>query len=743
MKEMMKMRSNRLKKILSIFLVLGMLLMSLSGCDKDDEDMHRAGGYGYYNSNSQYSRQWNLANNTKKLDTGVLDGARAKRTAIKGNGQDVITLMVFMCGADLESKAAMASYDLQEMATATLSDNVNLLVYTGGTTKWHIQGISTQANQIYKVLGNGQIDCLVANAGNGSMVSPDTLLSFIDWSTENYPADRYGLIFWDHGSGSIGGYGYDLKYPNSPAMSYAEIDKALTASNIAYDFIGFDCCLMATLENGLMLAEHADYMIASEEAEPGIGWYYTNWLTKLSQNTSMSTIEIGKNIADDFVEMSAQKVPSQSATLSVVDLAELEYSIPSKLTAFAQSANNMINNQEYQTIAKARSNTREFATSQGVDLVDLVDMASRIKTDEAMDLTASLLSCIKYNNTSTDMSNSYGISIYFPYRSTKYVNNVLKNYQAIDMDEDYMECIRSFATYQTSGLVSSGGSNSPYASLLGDYPTSSYSSQSSGDAVMDLLSLFMGGDSGQSSGNNYSTLLSYGLQALLGARSGDLNRVAQYVADNHFDADLTWKDGKIHLTDEQWDKVDDLKLNVFVKDEYGGYINLGTDNVFEIDDNNNLLESGGDTWLALSCDEEKWIVVPYYYLSTTTGENDSYRIDGRIPVLLNGEKADLLVTFTDEKPEGFISGATYCYDDVDVVAKNLTELTDGDVLDFICDYYGPNGEFVDQFLFNDALTVNGEIHIGDIDISDYEVSATYQFTDLYQQNYWTTPISQH
>ena len=32
----------------------------------------------------------------------------------------------------------------------------------------------------------------------------------------------------------------------------------------------------------MVLEPYADYMIASEETEPGIGWYYTGWLTALS-----------------------------------------------------------------------------------------------------------------------------------------------------------------------------------------------------------------------------------------------------------------------------------------------------------------------------------------------------------------------------------------------------------------------------------------------------------------------------
>ena len=103
---------------------------------------------------------------------------------------------------------------------------------------------------------------------------------------------------------------------------------------------------MATTETALMLSEHADYMIASEESEPGIGWYYTDWLNALSKNTSMPTVEIGKAIADSFVTECKSRTPKQPATLSVVDLAEIQDVIDNKLSAFSKSASEMILNKE-------------------------------------------------------------------------------------------------------------------------------------------------------------------------------------------------------------------------------------------------------------------------------------------------------------------------------------------------------------------------------------------------------------
>ncbi len=260
------------------------------------------------------STGWTAGSNVGKLNTDVAAAARPKRTTILGKGEDSVTLMVYLCGTDLESKHGMGTADLQEMASATLSDKINVLVYTGGCSQWKNSIVSNRVNEIYKI-ENGGLRRLAQDSGASAMTDPRTLASFVSYCAENYPANRNMLILWDHGGGTLSGYGYDEKNQRSGSMSLSGIDEALNAAGVMFDFIGFDACLMATLENALMLADHADYLIASEETEPGVGWYYTNWLTKLSANTSMSTLEIGKNIVDDFVTVCNQKCRGQDLSL--------------------------------------------------------------------------------------------------------------------------------------------------------------------------------------------------------------------------------------------------------------------------------------------------------------------------------------------------------------------------------------------------------------------------------------------
>lgn len=92
---------------------------------------------------------------SSSIDTSVASGARAKRTEIYGKGLDNVTIMVYMCGTDLESKSAMAAKDLMEMTRATLGGNVQILVYTGGCTKWNNNVVSSQYNQLYQVADGG------------------------------------------------------------------------------------------------------------------------------------------------------------------------------------------------------------------------------------------------------------------------------------------------------------------------------------------------------------------------------------------------------------------------------------------------------------------------------------------------------------------------------------------------------------------------------------------------------------
>lgn len=676
------------------------------------------------------SSGWDNGSNAGKLDTTVVSGARSKFTNIIGNGQDEVTLMVYLCGTDLESRSKMATSDLQEMINADIAENVNLIVYTGGCRQWQNNALSSQTNQIWQVKNEG-ITCLEKDLGSYAMTDPDTLSWFIRWCAKNYPANRNSLIFWDHGGGSVSGFGYDEKFASSGSMSLAEIDKALTDGGVKFDFVGFDACLMATTENALMLTKHADYMIASEETEPGIGWYYTNWLTNLSKNTSMPTLEIGKMIVDDFVDTCAQKLRGQSTTLSVVDLAEVEATVPKALANFSADTCKMIENKEYANVSNARSGAREFGSSSKIDQVDLVHLAKNMKTAEGDALVKTLLSAVKYNRTSSNMTNSYGLSIYFPYRKASMVDTAVNTYEQIGMDEEYLECIKAFATMEVSGQAATGGTQSPLPSLMDMLGGSSNSaSYGNTDMMTQLLGSFLSGNMGSISG------LTSGNTGFLSGRSLDQAAMVEYFAENSFDGSLLqWNEGVISIPEKQWELVQTLHANMFY-DDGTGYIDLGLDNVYEFDEEGNLLAPEECTWIAVN---EQPVA---YYHESTVDDGENYSITGRIPVFYNGERGELVVKFTDEDPYGSVVGVRRIYKngETETLAKTMDAVTDGDTIDFVCDYYSYEGEYLDSYMLGEQLVVDGELVISDVYVDAEAANLTYLFTDIYNQQYWSEPV---
>ena len=688
-------------------------------------------GSGYTSNAQSGNSSWSSKANTGVLDETVDSSARAKYTVLKGDGKDTNTIMVYMCGTDLESRGAMASKDLQEMLNATVGDNINLLIYTGGCTGWKNTVVSNKTNQIYQVK-NGKLNLLKDNLGDLPMTDPSTLSSFIKWGAENYPADRYDLIFWDHGGGSVTGYGYDEKHKEAGSMDLAEINKALKDGGIKYDFVGFDACLMATVETGLMLDAHSDYMIASEETEPGIGWYYTNWLTSLSKNPSMSTLEIGKNIVDDFISQCGTQCAGQKTTLSLVDLAELTATVPEDLKSFADSTASLIDKKEYKAVSTARSSTREFAASSKIDQIDLIDFAIKMDNESGTELSKSLKGAVKYNKTSSNMTNAYGLSIYFPYRQTGKVDNMVNTYDEIGMDESYKNCIQKFASmaYYGQATAESAGNSNPASMLFGSGSGSS-GNMDSAQAVAQLLNAVL------SARQSSLRLLENGVS---------LEDAADYIASNKLETkDLDWSmnaDGKnvIALSESQWENVQEIELSTFM-DDGAGYIDLGLDNVFDWDEDGNLIAATDRAWLTMDGN-----LIPYYHIDTT-GNSDNYTITGRVPVLLNDVRADIILVFDSENEDGYVAGAVYDYKDgeTEVVAKNLTELQQGDKIDFICDYYDYDGNYQDSYMLGQQMTVSGsmaDIKIADMTIEDKPLLVSYVFTDIYGNSYYTKGLEE-
>lgn len=669
------------------------------------------------------------------VDTAVSKLARDKRTALQGNGNDTATIMVYMCGTDLESRSGMATSDLQEMLNADISGKVNIIVETGGASKWQNNVVSSSTNQYYKVTAKG-LELIQNNLGKKSMVNPATLSDFIKYCKVNYPADRYSLIMWDHGGGSLSGYGYDENFPND-GMTLDEIGTALKNGGCKFDMVGFDACLMGTLETAMVLEPYSDYMIASEEVEPGKGWFYTGWISSLSKNTSIATTDLGKVLIDDYITDCKANSPRDQATLSLIDLAELKGTVPQALTTFASSTTKLIDENQYKKVSNARAGTKEFAASSQINQIDLVDFAENLDTAEAQSFANILQSCVKYNRTSNNITNANGVSIFFPYGRLSELTPMLQTYDEIGMDDSYSACIKSFASVAAGGQITSAGSGNLLQTLLeglaGGTQKPSGTGTSGTEAVATLLNEFL-------SKGDFSSIT-----GTAGAGWLDTNKMRSslsYYSNNRLDSSalkITEKNGQrvLALTDTQWDLVQQMEQNVWL-DDGKGFIDLGLDNVYEYNSGGDLIMEYDGTWLALNGQ-----IVSYYMLSDDR-YGDTYSIKGRVPAMLNGQLVDIIIVFDNENPKGKVIGAKLKYDtetQTETVPKGLIDIAAGDKIDYLCDYYTYDGQYSNTYYLGKQYTATGEWTIENLKISNSKYQMTYRLTDIYDNKYWTPSVT--
>lgn len=623
-----------------------------------------------------------------------VEDKRGSYTQLSGSNAET-TLMIYMIGSDLESDDGSASRDIDEILAADTS-GINITLQTGGTKKWHNPYIKSGATQRH-IIKDGEIS-LMEDMGDTSMVEPDTLADFIQWSAKCYPADRYMLVLWNHGGGAALGFGID-EYHEDEMLELSEIGKALDESNVKFDIVGFDACLMGTLETAYMLEPYADYLVASEEVEPGTGWYYTNWVNKLSSNTVIDSVELGKIIIDDYIEGPDSSF-WDSNTLAVIDLSE----IPNAYQALSNYMNNSAENinEMYGSISNARSNAKDFGDG-GFEQIDILSYITRLDgIDGKQDVIDAVSSAVKYSNSSTDGAN--GLAMYYPYDAPEYYEQITDDMENYDFD-DYEPFFDSFLTIMTGGQVAASNSTNE-----------NYSSTAAADFLENLHNAsWYNNEESEEYFNDDFELSDYGELEIF--EKGD------YYA--------------LSMSDEDWDNITDIGLQVLV-DDGEGYIDLGEDSVYSFDDDGDLIIEFDNTWVALNGQ-----TVPFY-TEYYVEDGNKYSTYGYVPATLNDEEEiEIMVYWDSEHPDGYVTGyrLAQAQNTLATPQKGLKQFNDGDVIDFSCDFYTYDGEHNGVYSFGEPITYNGELEVSYEDIGENNTLIYYNLKDIYNNTYSTETVS--
>ncbi len=365
---------------------------------------------------SNYDKGTLLSFGSNDLSIERLD---KEETGFKGD-EGVWTVFVYMCATDLESSQGSATDDMIEMQDATsVCPNLRFVIEADGTSEWQ-NNFCLNGKKQRIVIENGSTE-MVDSGKSTNMGKPDTLRDFLAWGLEKYPSEYMALDFWNHGGGSISGVCFDENF-NMDSLSLDEMDRALASvydiMPQKFDLIGFDACLMATIETANILVPYGKYMVASQNLEAGNGWDYNSFADAIN-NGAKSGADVGTYLADGYYSSCRWTEEEDDATLSVIDLSKIDGFIEA-FNLYAKDAYEYAADHLNEVIKSAKTsinfggNNRTEGYTNMVDLGGLLTYSNDFAAGSAKAAFNALNDCVVYCKNGSNEREATGLSLYYP-----------------------------------------------------------------------------------------------------------------------------------------------------------------------------------------------------------------------------------------------------------------------------------------------------------------------------------------
>lgn len=625
------------------------------------------------------------------------------------------TIFVYLCGSDLESEDGLASGDLQEMIDGSLGSKVRYIVMTGGALEWQNNVVDNTTLGIYLV-EDGNITLLESLEYN-YMNDPKTLHGFLNWGVENYPAEKMGLIFWDHGGGSISGVCQDDFFFEDIQSGVLEdisgYNTALTLSDISgvlsqvyekmtdqFEFVGYDACLMGTLENAFMLSSYARYMYASEELEPGYGWDYEAIGRAIGSSGKINGARLGKTACDSFYRSCADVEQEKNATLACIDLSKVD----DLIMAFDAFAVNMLSAAEDPaSLAKIvqRMGHVEFfgGNSESEGYFNLVDLASAVSALSSVVAGADVVQqaiqqAVVYDRTGIYHKRACGLSVYYP----------------LHIEESSRD-LGEFAKVACSPYYYGYVAQNAYAAANGGL-----------DGYDRTVSL-----------NAWASAMDADVENIIeDYGSVQLTGESPYVV--FYDEPQLFEDGTygFSLTDESIPYVNCVEANIFfLSDDGEDLVFLGSTNDINDDWVNGIFLDNFDGL---------WFCLPDGQLISSTIVNESdARTIYTTPVLLNGEETNLRFVVNNSDYTVTLDGVWTGEESNGFGGRNIYHLKKGDVIQPM--FTAVNMDTEEEYLYyGEEYVYDGSNEWFYNEMFDAEYYYQFSIYDIYGDSYITDGV---
>lgn len=340
------------------------------------------------------------------------------------------TFLVFLNGHnDLDSYGTM---NMNQMEQVGSNDKINLVV------QWAtMRAPTTKRYLVQKDEDQTRVTSpAVHDPGLIDMGKPESLVEFVRWAKENYPAKRYFINVWNHGAGwqknrlakalTPKDISYDDRFGShitteQLGVAMGEIQQILGQK---VDIYGSDACLMAMAEVAGEMSQAVHVFLGSQEVEPGEGWPYAEFLRKLEANPEAEAPAVAAMLTSTFLEAYSDGIyGTRDVTLSAIDMNQWADFLTS-MQAFSTAMMAIPDSDLPKVLLAARSTESYYEPSYR----DLVHFTERLETsgvsnmsqESLMALRQSLQNLVVTNEVSEEYANSHGLSFWLPASAWSY-----------------------------------------------------------------------------------------------------------------------------------------------------------------------------------------------------------------------------------------------------------------------------------------------------------------------------------
>jgi hypothetical protein len=362
-------------------------------------------GYAYNNENGEP----NIPISTRPIP----EAGNTVLPSIASHEKKDWTLMVYMTADSNLDQAGLDDLNEMEMAGSSPTVNIVALLDRQGQDNTSLYFVTQDKVGSPTIVSQLVVDNPYSSELN--MGDPKNLVTFVDWTTRNYPAEHYLLVLWGHGLGWRG-IGFDENNSNdqiTPVELNLALKKMKNESGISLDIVAFDACLMQMVEFASAIGESgsSSYIIGSQESVPGPGWNYK----KVISIIELYSEEGPKSIAENITKLYLELYPGEKVTLSALQSSSIN-ELSAQVDALADS---LVLSRDWAEISKARSLTEQFNEPSYVDFFDLAAKIRSVVPDSNVQKTVErlpgsiprIIVCSRNNSTHPYAK---GISIYFP-----------------------------------------------------------------------------------------------------------------------------------------------------------------------------------------------------------------------------------------------------------------------------------------------------------------------------------------